>query len=64
MLTLMFLALSGIIVGALLAFLMRKKSPPPAFVLVPLLFLCIFIFIIVIWMFLPEAVQLPEHIKK
>ncbi len=64
MVTLMLLALSGLIVGCLLAFFTRKMPNPPAHVLLPILFLGVLFMVLVLWLQLNSAVELPSFLKK
>jgi hypothetical protein len=64
MVVLMLLALCGVIVGALFAWLTRKSSAPPGYILLPMMFFSILLFLTIVWMLLPSAVELPEFLKK
>ncbi len=64
MTTIMFLATIGVIVGIVMAFLMRKMPTPPAHVLVPVLLLGIVLLAIVVWFQIRSAVELPSFLKK
>jgi hypothetical protein len=60
----MTLALSGLLIGAIAAIFTRKMLAPPAYILLPALFLGILLITLVVWLQLKSAVELPSFLKK